>query len=571
MTMHTSVVSQEHLLRQAVLNTSQSIELLREAVSNSVDADARNIDIKLTNDNGEIWNIVIQDDGNGMEDQHMRAFFNAGQSVKDFTQQAIGEKGLGSKTSFVAKGILVESRRHSNPTVLLVGKMADPLTSLAGGSMPDYSIDVNPNGHLGSLSTKGTRIELSGVHLTSFNGKKTADGPEIAARVMHYLRSMCATGTVKSRHTQKAHILQNVMNVGTIPQVSLEVVTSTGTVNIGPLPGVYQVPNPDLAPTGGPLEEGIQRNSKKFCDVFDFSGSKTISVQGQSLTVNYDGTAIIAGDLVRQEMLRDELKAGWTQKSQMGVHLCKDFIPLRNNTSLSRDLLDDEYYYDFKLFLNCQDFQLNADRNVITNEESDEIAWIWADFKANVLPQIRARTTPYRQMRAAEDAAIEASKKTAQAASLKAGYSSASDITITKVGASLNFVKEPKKEADVSHLLAMMIQSGSWAPELTPIDKLGQYIDASTDILAEDSLGNVMLVEVENQLGNLFAHRHPMTSYDMVVVWSRGGMAHLSQANAPWGTNGSNVTVTLQQIPGSRWELKWGTNSKPVIVLSEII
>ena len=97
MASHTSHVSQESLLRQAVLNTSQSIELLREAVSNSVDADAKQIDIQLNNAGGEVWNVVIQDDGNGMEDKHMRAFFNAGDSVKDFVQTAIGEKGLGSK------------------------------------------------------------------------------------------------------------------------------------------------------------------------------------------------------------------------------------------------------------------------------------------------------------------------------------------------------------------------------------------------------------------------------------------------------------------------------------------
>lgn len=89
-----SKVSQESLLRQAVHNTSQSIELLREAVSNSVDAKASTIDVKLTNVGGEIWNIVIQDDGNGMGEKHMRAFFNAGDSEKDFPQTSIGEKGL---------------------------------------------------------------------------------------------------------------------------------------------------------------------------------------------------------------------------------------------------------------------------------------------------------------------------------------------------------------------------------------------------------------------------------------------------------------------------------------------
>ena len=571
MSSHVSKVSQQSLLRQAVLNTSQSIELLREAVSNSVDADARTIDIQLTNAGGQMWNIVIQDDGNGMEETHMTAFFDAGDSVKDYPQTAIGEKGLGSKTSFVAKEILVESRRHTNPGVLLVGQMSDPMTSLNSGQMPSYTIETDPPGHAAGISSKGTRITLTGVHLTSFNGKKTSDAQEIADRVMHYLRSMCATGTVKNRHAQQAHIITSVANVGVIPMVSLEVVDGSGTITVGPLPGSFQVPPVDLNPSGGPVSEGIAQNSKRFSDVFDFSRSKTISVLGNSHTVHYDGTVLIAGEVVRGEMLKHELKQGWTQKSQMGVHLCKDFIPLRNDTSLSRELLSGEYYFEYKVFLNCQDFQLNADRNVITNEESDEVAWIWSDFQAKVWPNIQAKARAYNAMKEAEEAAIEAVRKTNQAAELKASYSSSTDVSVAKQGVSLAYVKQPVREADVSHLLAMMVQSGGWIDELSPITKFGQYIDASTDVLLEDASGSVLLVEIETRLPNLFRHQHPMNSYDLVVVWSLGGMTNGTSQTAPWGTNSSTVPVTLVQNAGGGWELKWGVHKKPVIVLGDIL
>jgi hypothetical protein len=567
---HTSKVSEESLLRQAVLNTSQSIELLREAVSNSVDADARHIDVKLTSAGGDMWNIVIQDDGNGMEDAHMRAFFNAGDSVKDYEQTAIGEKGLGSKTTFVAKEILVESRRHTNPGTLLVGRMTNPLAGLRAGRMPTYTIESDPQGHNAEISSKGTRITLTGVLLTSFNGKKTADPQEIADRVMHYLRSMCATGTVKNRHAQHAHIIKTVQNVGVLPMVTLEVGNPSGTVLLGPEPGAFQVPAVNLTPTDGPVTEGIAQHSKRFCDVFDFSRSKTISVQGQSVTVHYDGTVIVAGELVRAEMLKHELKQGWTQKSQMGVHLCKDFIPLRNDTALSRELLGGEYYFEYKVFLNSQSFHLNADRNVITNEESDEIAWIWEDFRTAVWPDIQKRAAPYSQMKEAEEAGIEAARKTKQAAHLKSQYSATTDVTVTKKGVALAYVKRPENEASVSHLLAMMVQSGSWTSELDPVARFGQYIDASTDVLVEDAAGNVLLVEIETQLPNLFKHQHPMSSYDLVVVWSLGGMTNGTSRNAPWGTNSATVPVTLLTA-GRGWELKWGTHAKPVIVLEEIL
>lgn len=567
----TTKVSEKSLLRQTVLNTSQSIELLREAVSNSVDASARNIDIKLTNVGGEMWNIVIQDDGNGMDERHLHAFFNAGESEKDYPQQSIGEKGLGSKTTFVAKRIQVESRRFTDPQVLRVATMDDPLAAIHRGEMPTYTLETSDSAGPTHISTQGSRIILSDVHLTSFNGKKSDDPDEIAARVLHYLRSMCATGTIKNRHAQEAHIIGSVMNVGVLPMVTVEVVTSRGSATLGPVPGVYQVPSVSLNPSGGTPVEGVPQNSKKFCDVYDFNRSRTISIMGDSVTVHYDGTVIIAGESVRQEMLKDELKQGWTQKSQMGVHLCKDFIPLHNDASLSRELLGGEYYFEYKLFLNSQHFQLNADRNVITNEESDEVAWIWADFKENVWPSIESRAQAYKNMKANEDAAIDAIKRTNEASALKTGYVNAPGVTITKEGASLEFVKEPKKEADVSHLLAMMVQSGYWAEELAPISKFGQYIDASTDILVEDSSGTALLVEVETRLDNLFRHQHPMTSYDLVVVWSLGRMSNLMSREAPWGVNNSVVSVILQETASGGWELKWGTNSRPVIVLSEIL
>lgn len=563
---------EEHVLLQAVKNTSQSIELLREAVSNSVDAECKNIDIKMTNVGGDLWDIVIQDDGNGMTDAHMQAFFNTGASVKDAGQPSIGEKGLGSKTTFVAKEILVESRRIGSETDLLVGRMVDPLAQMEKtGSMPVFDIDLNPAAHSAGLSARGTRITLSKVHLTTFNGMRTQDPRKIADRTLHYLRSMCATGTVKNRHAVKSHIVANVTNVGVLPLLTLEV-TGAGEppVTLGPVVGAYEVPAQVPSPTGGATVEGIPRNSSKFCDTLDFTRSKTFTVGNVQETVHYDGTAIVAGEAVRGEMLEHELKQGWTHKTRMGVHLCKDFIPLRADGDLSRSLLDPEYYYEYKVFINSQSFELNADRNVVTNIDSDAVAWILEDFHGHVWPDIQKIAQPYRDMKGAEDAAIEAAIKTKQANHLKTTYPSEPDVAVTKKGASLAYVKSPKNEAAVSHILAMVVQSGHWAAELAPIAKFGQYIDASTDVLVEKSDGTVMLVEIELELPNLFRHQHPMTSYDAVVVWTRGNMKTGDHKSAPWGDNGSDVSVTLKKA-AKGWELKWGTHSKPLIVLEEIL
>jgi Histidine kinase-, DNA gyrase B-, and HSP90-like ATPase len=572
----TSTVVDISVLRQAVLNTTSSIELLREAVSNSVDADARSIDIKLASEGGEVWTVVIQDDGHGMEERHMQAFFNTGQTEKDDPSGkgvilSIGEKGLGSKTSFVAKNIEIESRRRGS-TDLLVGVMPDPLGAIEKRQMPTYTIKKNPGTHTAQLVSAGTRITLTGVHLAKFNGKASDDASEIARRIMHYLRTMCATGTVKNRHAAKTHVGQSVFNVGSIPQVTVEVTSQTGNVTLGPESGAYPVPAVNVTPSGGQATEGIPENSKLFCDTLDFERSKTLAVQGQQITVYYDGTAIIAGESVRTEMLRDELRAGLTHKSQMGLHLSKDFIPLHRDDTLSRALLDNEYYYDFKVFVNCQTFQLNSDRNSVTNWDSSEISWIQDDFKKNVWPSIEQKAKSYRQMRDDEQAAIESIRKTQNAAKLKTDYASSPGIVFPAGRPAVKFVKSPKKEADVSHLLAMMVEAGHWASELAPIAKFGQYIDDSTDVIVEDANGTPQLVEIETSLPNLFRHQHPMSSYDLVAVWSLGGMTNGTQQKAPWGQNGSSVTVVLlQDSTTKQWSLKWGTHTRRVIVLTEIL
>jgi hypothetical protein len=326
-------------------------------------------------------------------------------------------------------------------------------------------------------------------------------------------------------------------------------------------------------PAEGPIDEvtGVVRKSDQFCDVLDFSQSKTISIRGESTTVYYDGTVVIAGKGVRAKMLEHELKQGWTQKSQMGLHLCKDFVPMKVESALSRELLGNEYYFEFKAFLNCQWFALNADRNTVTNLESDEVAWIWQDFKERVWPQVERKYQAFRSMRDSEDRAIDAIKRAKEAVALKREYVGQESLTIAREGVSIAFAKAPRNEADVSHLLAMLVQSGAFVSDLAPIARFGSYIDKSTDLLCETNEGAALLVEVERSLPNLFKHGHPIASYDAVVVWDLGGMKNEDSRSADWGDAGAAVNVTLLGSREHGWRLKWGTRSKALIVLSDFV
>ncbi len=582
---HQSQVAEASLLLQAVRNTSSSLELFRESVSNSVDANCTEIDIKLTNQGRDLWDIVIQDDGHGMTSDHLAAFFGAGKSKKDFEAKsklikrhlAIGEKGLGSKTTFTASEVVVESMRAS-PRQYIRGTMLKPLARLEEDRLPNYDLEIDPPESTRNFAgTHGTRIQLRGVRIPVFNGKQCDSADDVATRLLHYLRSQCATGTVKNRFAGKPHIAQTMLNPSTVPQLTVEVQWDErggDSARIGAVPGLYQVPSQNLDPSGGPKckSSGVEQNSRKFCGHFDGSWSSQVEVRGEPVTVWYDVFAVVAGEDVRTEMLSGELKQGWTHKSQMGVHLCRDFIPLRVDAQLSRDLLPSEYYYEFKVFLNCQWFTLNNDRNVVTNLDHPEVSWIFNHFKRDVMPSLAELWNSLVKRRELEEAQIDAHRRSAEMTKMKSQFRNRDSLRDTFKRCNLEFSKVPNCEADVSHLLAMMIQSGDFKSALKPIERFGSYVDKATDLICEDSAGKkVLLVEVETELKKLFLHEHPMDSFEAVVVWTLGDLKSGYSGNLRFVGHKEPFLVHLQGDAVDGWRLKWGTHLKPVLVLSDIL
>jgi sensor histidine kinase regulating citrate/malate metabolism len=79
---------------------SNPLDLVREAISNAVDAKAKQVSIifDVTKEYGEnVLVIVLQDDGIGMDQTTIRAFFDLGNSSNRGNPDAIGEKGHGTK------------------------------------------------------------------------------------------------------------------------------------------------------------------------------------------------------------------------------------------------------------------------------------------------------------------------------------------------------------------------------------------------------------------------------------------------------------------------------------------
>ena len=87
---------------------SNPLDIVREAISNAYDAKANKIWIAfdVIHECGEsILKIAIKDNGHGMNDESLQAFFDLGNSLRRNDKETIGEKGHGTKVYFNSKKI----------------------------------------------------------------------------------------------------------------------------------------------------------------------------------------------------------------------------------------------------------------------------------------------------------------------------------------------------------------------------------------------------------------------------------------------------------------------------------
>ncbi len=97
-------VDKSHLITIGERLYSESIELIRELVNNAYDADATEVDIKMTDES-----IEVQDNGSGMDREGLRQYFNIGSPEKILKSRSsvyhrdlVGQFGIGKFASLSA-------------------------------------------------------------------------------------------------------------------------------------------------------------------------------------------------------------------------------------------------------------------------------------------------------------------------------------------------------------------------------------------------------------------------------------------------------------------------------------
>lgn len=305
------------------------LELIRESLSNSFDANASEVDIRIrTREDGS--DIVIDDDGDGMSLRDFESFFDLGNSRKT---DSIGYKGHGTKIFYKSDNIVVNST-HNGTT--RHAEMENPWEKLNNKELPEYSITESNSGQ-----QSGTYIKITGFR----SGEGLSPENLTYNKIHHYLKWKTIAGST-------AHFFDKE----SFHEMDITVELDD---DIDPTQDVLHTTNKFKFPDEQPEPGDGQFPAERMCKVFDPTALE-VPYNGETTTVEIVG-------MVGGKEARNELPTYGRHSVQFGVWLAKDHIKVeRLNEAISHD----NEFIHFLFVANCQDIELSANRGKIRNKAS---------------------------------------------------------------------------------------------------------------------------------------------------------------------------------------------------------
>ena len=336
---------------------SNPLDLVREAISNALDARANKISIvfEVVKEYGEkILKIKLCDNGQGMDKEGLQSFFDLGNSLSRDKIENIGEKGHGTKVYFNSSKIEVITSKNSTT---LHAIMDEPIKKLYNREIPKVIVTT-----LNSEKENGTEITIWGYN----NNRRD--------RFTHSLLKDYILWFSKFGSFELLLGINNLRDV---------VINLKG---LGP-------DRPELIQFGHkfPNESvSVQKLFEQHLVAAPDYYSKKIIREGKLKNfpeIEYQAVFSIEGNKIKQEsneMIRRTGKkreqGDYTVQERYGVWLCKDFIPIqRKNEWIT---YKGSEYIKFHAFFNCQDLRLTANRGSVDNTPSEIIDDIKAEVKS---------------------------------------------------------------------------------------------------------------------------------------------------------------------------------------------
>ena len=327
-------------------------DAIREAISNSIDWDATKINIIIAEDRtrpDEELVIEIKDNGIGLNERRLEAFFDLGRSTAIElidSNKKIGYKGHGTKTYFNSRQIEVFNYSQEC-TVYAI--MDSPLQKLMNDEVPEYEYDIEPK--------KNEKTETK-IIIRGYNMNKNIQ--DFDHRVLKdYILWFTRFGSIEkecgiSDNKDKILFLQG------LGQKDLE------RIKFG-----HQFPL-EKCNINRLMQERPSDWTKVFVKRWLFQNRQIIDNPGKSIDIIF----YVEGDEAKRSynlMIRVRGRTPeygmYKVEDRYGLWICKDYIPIKryNDWLGLGKRLETKYH----AFVNCQNFRLTANRGDIGNTPSD--------------------------------------------------------------------------------------------------------------------------------------------------------------------------------------------------------
>lgn len=383
---------------EIVENFTDPREVLREAISNSLDWGASTVKIIVYEDATRAdRELVIKmwDNGLGLNRERFFAFWNLadcpGLQKDKFGRkigERVGEKGHGTKTFWKCRQLGVESiaKDEDGNNWHVLGEMKEPINTLMQGKIPNYEYVED----LGQDKETFTEVTIKGYH---------------------------AHSKEDFRHQTLKDYIQWFTKFGSIePEIGID--THKGKVI--ELQGLGRA-EPEPIPFGHPFPQ-VSNNIKQLAQWYQDTWPKYYVNKWRFVSVpieDYPSSTIdvvfyLEGDSAKRQHNQMLTRPGrtrehwhYTVSERYGLYVCKDWIPLPPNQRVNEWVTTGKSEWTlYHAFVNCQDFELTANRGSIGNTDRDFVIKVRDTVEKLFKTQIK--TSPEYQ---AYDDEIESTKQ----------------------------------------------------------------------------------------------------------------------------------------------------------------
>jgi hypothetical protein len=339
------------------------LELLREAVSNAIDANATTLSIKFSvPEIGGVKRLVIdlEDDGKGMTKEILeRDFFGLGYSQSRGNPDAIGEKGHGTKIYLRSQQVEVKTQSQEGCYEAIC---ESPLERLSGGQMHEPRFRIIPPFRKGT----GTSIRIIGYN----DNERSLFRQDL---IKDYLLWFTKVGSIERMfgREQLAGFRVLLQAIGAQQE---EI----------PFGHVFPVETKDISKL---FDEYNTQAADHYVKRFFFSAVQL----PKHPEIFFDMVVSIEGDAAKRlynPMIRDRRRADtgkYRVADRYGLWLCKDYIPIEQvNDWITGFGSGSNAFVLLHAFVNCQALKLTANRKSFSNTDARVIEDLREAVKARI-------------------------------------------------------------------------------------------------------------------------------------------------------------------------------------------